>query len=428
MLLYNVYQTIKREKSMREKFNDYVQTLETYIMFRIKETVTKLTPELKAKGRSPISLSMGAPTASPPKKVIDSLKNALDEKNIHLYSTPKGEKYFRDAVAARMKARFNVELDPDKEIFSLIGSKEGIANFIRLLINPTPEVNNKDIIMVPDPGYASYKEMIKASGGLAYPVPLKPENNYMPNMEEVYTQFIKDGHNPKKIKALLINYPNNPLGATATKEYFQSIVDFCKKYDILLVSDAAYTDMYFKDELKPPSILEIDGAKDIAVEFFSLSKPYAMTGWRLGWICGNAEAVQFFGKLKSTIDSGLFKALQKAGAEILTSKEGDEYIEWSNKQFKKIQEIFVKGLKEELGWKNFNVPDATFYMWLPIPPRYKTAVDFANDLLEKSGVVVVPGDAFGDYGKGFFRVSIVCSEDEIREVIRRMKADGFLYN
>lgn len=413
---------------MREFFNDYVQSLETYIMFRIKETVGKITPELIAKERAPIALSMGAPTANPPKKVIDALKNALDEKGAHLYSTPKGEKFYRDTVAKRMKTRFGVELNPDKEIFSLIGSKEGIANFIRALINPTTEKADKDIIWVPDPGYASYGEMVKVSGGLAYPIPLKPENNFMPDLEEVYLQFVKEGYNPKKIKALIINYPNNPLGATATREYMQSVVDFCKKHHILLISDAAYTEMYFKPELKPMSILEIEGAKDIAVEFFSFSKPYAMTGWRLGWICGNSEAVGIFGKLKSTLDSGLFKALQKAAAEILNSKEGEEYIAESNKQFKRNQEIFVKGLKEELGWGEFNVPDATFYLWLPIPPRYKTSVEFTNDLMRTSGVIAVPGDAFGKYGEGFFRVSIVCPEEQIREVIDRMKKDGFYYS
>jgi len=411
---------------MREFFNDYVQTLETYIMFRIKETVARITPELTAKNRAPIMLSMGAPTSTPPKKVIDALKNALEEKGAHLYSTPKGEKYFRDAVAKRMKERFNVELNPDKEIFSLIGSKEGIANFIRVLINPTTVKENQDIIMVPDPGYASYKEMIKVSGGCAYSVPLKPENNYMPDMEEVFEQLIKDGYNPKKVKALLINYPNNPIGATATEEYLESVVRFCKKHHILLVSDAAYTDMYFKPELKPMSVLEIEGAKDIAVEFFSFSKPYAMTGWRLGWICGNEEAVQTFGRLKSTIDSGLFKALQKASAEILNSEEGEEYIKESNIKFKKNQELLIKGLKE-LGWKDFYIPDATFYLWLPIPPRYKTSVEFTNDLMHKSGIIAVPGDAFGKYGEGYFRVSIVCPEEQIAEVIERMKQDGFTF-
>ncbi len=413
---------------MQEFFNDYVQSLETYIMFRIKETVARITPELTAKGRAPISLSMGAPTANPPRKAIEDLKKALDENGAHIYSTPKGEKFFREAIKTRMKNRFNVDLDADKEIFSLIGSKEGIANFIRVLLNPTTIDEEKEIIMIPDPGYASYGEMVKVSGGKAYSVPLTPENNFMPNMDEVFAQLIKDGYNPKKVKALLINYPNNPLGATATREYLQSVVDFCKKHHILLVSDAAYIDMYFKPELKPMSILEIEGAKDIAVEFFSFSKPYAMTGWRLGWICGNEEAVKIFGKLKSTLDSGLFKALQKACAQILNSEEGEEYIKQANATFKHNQELFVKGLKEELGWGDFNVPDATFYLWLPIPPRYKTSVEFTDDLMHKSGVVAVPGDAFGKYGKGFFRASIVCPEEQIKEVIRRMKEDGFTFN
>jgi len=412
---------------MKEFFNDYVQSLETYIMFRIKETVAKITLELTAKNRSPIMLSMGAPTAAPPKALTENLKSILDEKGMHLYSSPKGEKFFREAIARRMQSRFGVELNPDTEIFSLIGSKEGLANFIRILINPAVKDEEQEIILVPDPGYASYSEMVKVSGGKSFSVPLTPENNFMPDMEEIWADLIKQGYNPDKVKALLINYPNNPLGATATREYLASLVKFCKKHHILLISDAAYIDLYFKPELKPASILEIDGAKDIAVEFFSFSKPYAITGWRLGWICGNAEAVKIFGKLKSTLDSGLFKALQKACAEILNSEEGDKYIEEANLRFKKNQAIFVKGLKEELGWGDFNVPDATFYLWLPIPPRYKSSVEFTDDLMYKSGVVAVPGDAFGKYGKGFFRASIVCSEEELKEVIRRMKEDGFSF-
>ena len=412
---------------MQEKFNDYVQSLETYIMFRIKETVAKITPELVAKGRKPIMLSMGAPTAMPPKALTESLKNILDEDKIHLYSSPKGEKFYRDAIAKRMENRFGVKLDSDKEIFSLIGSKEGLANFIRCLVNPTTVDEDKDIIMVPDPGYASYGEMIKVSGGKAYPMPLLPENNYMPNLDEVWNNLSKEGYKQSKVKALLVNYPNNPLGVTATREYLESVVKFCKKHDILLISDAAYTDMYFKDELKPISVLSIDGAKDICVEFYSFSKPYALTGWRLGWICGNSEAVQIFGKLKSTIDSGLFKALQKACAEILNSEDGEKYVKEANARFKRSQDLFVKGLKEELGWKNFNIPDATFYLWLPIPKRYKTSVEFTEDLMRTSGVVAVPGDAFGKYGEGFFRVSIVCKDEELKEVIRRMKEDGFTF-
>ena len=411
---------------MQELFNDYIQSLETYIMFRIKETVARITPELTAKGRTPISLAMGAPTQNPPEFVINALKTALDDKGAHTYSNPKGEKFFLEACAKRMKERYGVELDPATEFCSLIGSKEGLANLFRALCNPTTVNEHKDIIMIPDPGYASYKEMIKVCGGTAYPIALKAENNYMPDMEEVLEELKGKGLNPKKIKGLVINYPNNPLGATATREYLESVVAFCKKHNILLMSDAAYSDMYFKPELKPMSIFEIEGAKDIAVEFFSFSKPYAMTGWRLGWVCGNKDAIKFFAKLKSTIDNGALKAIQKAAAEVLNSKEGDEYIAWANGEFKKRQQILVEGLRK-LGWKGFHVPDATFYLWLPIPPRYKTAVEFADDLLYRSGIVVVPGEGFGEYGKGFFRASIVCSEEELYEIVRRMEEDGLFF-
>jgi len=414
---------------MKKKFNDYVQSLETYIMFKIGEDVAKLKPQLVEKGRSPISLSMGAPVKNPPQFVIDKLKEALDIEGIHSYSTPKGEAYYLEAIANRMKTRFGVDLDAKKEIFSLIGSKEGIANLIRELINPTTEEFDRDIILIPDPGYASYKEMIKVSGGVGYSVPLTFENNYMPDMDEVFANLKKEGYDQKKVKALVINYPNNPLGATATIEYFEKLVAFCKKHNILLISDAAYTDMYFNEKKTPPSIFQVDGAKEIAVEFFSFSKPYAMTGWRLGWICGNAEVISMFGKLKSTLDTGIFKALQKAASQVINSQEGDDYIKEANLGFKKKQDILVKGFKE-LGWDmdNLMIPDATFYMWLPIPPRYKTSCEFTDDLMNTSGVVAVPGHAFGKYGEGFFRISIVCSDENLQEVVDRMKKDGFCFN
>lgn len=380
---------------MKELFNQYVQSLETYIMFSIEEEVTRVTQELVEKGRAPIKLSMGAPVAPPPQFVIDKLKEALDLKGIHSYSTPRGEAFFLEAVAKRMKTRFGVDLNPKNEIFSLIGSKEGIANLIRELINATSNQDEKDIILIPDPGYASYKEMIKVSGGVAYPIPLTLENNYMPDLDEVWESLKKEGFNEKKVKALIINYPNNPLGATATFDYFEKVVAFAKKHNILIISDAAYTDMYFDENNLPPSILQVEGAKDISVEFYSFSKPYAMTGWRLGWICGNAEAVQLFGKLKTTIDTGIFKALQKAASEVLNSKEGDEYINQANIGFKKKQQIFLDGIKE-LGWPvdEINIPDATFYLWLPIPPRYKTSKEFTDELMYKSGVVAVPGPEY----------------------------------
>lgn len=398
-------------------------------MFRIKQEAARLAPELEAKGRAPIALAMGAPVAPPPQFVYDKLVEALKIPQIHTYSSPKGENFYLEAIAKRMKNRFNVELDPQTEIFSLIGSKEGIANFIRALINPTNIEQDKDIILVPDPGYASYSQMIKTNGGISYPISLNKENNYMPDMNKIWENLIKDGLNPSKVKAMMINYPSNPLGATCTKDYLKHVVDFCKEKQIWLMSDAAYCDIYFEEQAKPHSIFEIEGAKDVAVEFYSFSKPYSMTGFRLGWICGNKEAVGTFGRLKSTIDTGLFKALQKCAAAVLNSKEGDEYIEQANKSFKKKQQIVINGFRE-LGWKieENDIPKATFYIWLPIPPRYKTSKEFTDDLLKTSGIVVVPGNGFGANGEGWFRLSAVATDEQLMDVIERMKKDGFYFS
>ena len=251
----------------------------------------------------------------------------------------------------------------------------------------------------------------------------------MPDMNKIWENLIKDGLNPSKVKAMMINYPSNPLGATCTKDYLKHVVDFCKEKQIWLMSDAAYCDIYFEEQAKPHSIFEIEGAKDVAVEFYSFSKPYSMTGFRLGWICGNKEAVGTFGRLKSTIDTGLFKALQKCAAAVLNSKEGDEYIEQANKSFKKKQQIVINGFRE-LGWKieENDIPKATFYIWLPIPPRYKTSKEFTDDLLKTSGIVVVPGNGFGANGEGWFRLSAVATDEQLMDVIERMKKDGFYFS
>ncbi|MBO6271878.1 aminotransferase class I/II-fold pyridoxal phosphate-dependent enzyme [bacterium] len=412
---------------MRELFNDYVKSMTTYIMFKIKAAANKLRPELEAKGRSPIFLSMGAPTAQPPKLLLDKLKESMDIDGVHMYSTPRGEAFFLEAIAKYMKRRFNVELDAKKEIAALIGSKEGLANFLRALINPTLTEEDKEVVFVPDPGYASYGQMVRIAGGKTFSIPLTPENNYLPNLDEVWNSYIDNDGDPNKVKAVIINYPNNPLGATATREYYRHVLDFCKKHNVILMSDAAYADLYFDDNDRPFSIFEFEGAKDIAVEFYSFSKPFAMTGARAGWICGNSEAIDELCVLKSTIDNGIYKPIQIACAEILNTPEGDEYTRQANLELKRKQDIFVEGIKE-LGWPDFYVPNSTFYLWMPIPPRYSSSKEFTDDLMKKSGIIAVPGHAYGDYGEGFFRVSIVCSEEKIRECINRMKEDGFYYS
>ncbi len=416
----------KTKNSLKAKFNDYVQSLETYIMFQIKQRQLELTEELIKKDRKPIALSMGAPVDMVPKFAVDTLKSVLDDPSIHTYSTPKGETYFLEAISKRMKKRFNVDVDSKTEIFSLIGSKEGIANIVRELINPSTKEFEKDIILCPNPGYASYKEMVKVSGGLCYGIQMTPENNYMPNLEEELKNLINKGYKEEKIKALIINYPNNPLGVVCSPSYMQECVDFCLKHNIILISDNAYAEIYFDENDKPRSILEFRGAKDIAVEFHSFSKPYAMTGWRLGWVCGNSEIVSMFGKLKSTIDTGIFKALQLTGAKLLESEEGEEYIKQANAKFKNKIQNFVYGLNS-LGY-DVKMPKAAFYLWMKIPKRYEgDSKKFADDLLEKSGIVVVPGEAFGDLGKGYVRISVVASEENLNTVIERMKIDGFQY-
>lgn len=413
---------------MKELFNDYVQSLETYIMIQIKMETAKLAPELTAKGRAPISLAMGAPVEKPPQLVTDKITEYVNTDGLHTYTLVKGESYLLDAIAKNMKKRTGVDFDAKSEICALIGSKEGIANLIRALINPKTEMKDKDIILIPDPGYASYKEMVKVSGGMSYGIPLTSENNYMPDPEDVMSNLEKDGFSKEKVKALIINYPNNPLGAICTKEYLKKMVDFCKKHNILLISDAAYIDLTFEGAPKACSIFEIEGAKDIAVEFFSFSKPYSMTGWRIGWVCGNKEAVGILAKLKSTIDTGIYKPIQKAAAEILNSKEGDEYIAEANKRFERKQKIIAEGFKE-LGWPmdKLNPPKATFYLWLPVPPKYKTSKEFTDAVLRKSGIVLVPGSGFGDNGEGWFRMSIVAAEEQMYEVIKRLKEDGFYF-
>ena len=413
---------------MKELFNDYVQSLETYIMFRIKQRTAELAPMLKEKGRSPISLSMGAPADPPPQFAINKLIEVLQtDKKIHSYSSPKGEKYLTDAIIERMKRVYNVTLE-NSEVHSLIGSKEGIANFIRELINPTTNIKEKDIILVPDPGYASYVQMVTVSGGLAYPMPLTPDNNYMPDFEEVLKNLEKDGFNPKKVKAVAFNYPNNPIGATCTKEYMQKAVDFCIKHHFILLADAAYIDLNLPETDKIPSILECKNAKNIAIEFYSFSKSYAMTGWRMGWACGNKELVDMLGKMKSSIDTGIFKPLQIAGAAILNSKEGDEFIIESNKKYQINLNILIDGFRK-MGWNisKGNEPKATFYLWLPVPPKFKSSEAFTNYVLETSGVVFVPGSAFGKNGEMWFRISATATKSEIKEAVERLIEDGIRF-
>ncbi|MEB3244383.1 MAG: aminotransferase class I/II-fold pyridoxal phosphate-dependent enzyme [Vampirovibrionales bacterium] len=408
------------------------QDRDEYIMFRIAKRVAALTEGLKAKDRAPLLMSMGAPTCKPPQILLDKTKALLDEPGLDTYSTSSGELFFRQAVAERMQKRFGVSIDPVKDVCSLVGSKEGLGNIFRGLITPNLDPAQQDIILTPDPGYASFKEAISGAGGYCYPIALKPEDDYKPNMDALWAQLMAEGIAPERIKAVIINYPNNPIGATAPRDYLEHVVAFARKHNILLISDLAYADLVFPGCPLPTSILEIEGAKDVAIEFHSLSKPYAMTGWRIGFAVGNPWAVQLLANVKSTLDSGIFKVLQKAGAFALTSPECDAYILEKNAEYAQNQAQMLEGFKQ-LGWpiEQMQIPQATFYLWLPVPPRYNTHAEpdvvFANEMLEKSGIVIVPGTAFGQYGAGYFRLSLVLDAARHQQVIDRMRQDGFTY-
>ncbi len=406
-------------------FNNQIQNMSNYIMFEIKAKQIELTPALKEKNRAPIALSMGAPVDPVPKFAIDKTIEYLSVDSLHTYSTPKGELKFLNAVAKRMKDRFGVEIDPKTEIFSLIGSKEGIANLLKAIVNPNEDDNKKDIILTPNPGYASYSAMIKVAGAKGIGIELSEDNNFMPDLTLELEKLEKQGLDKKRIKALIINYPNNPLGCTCDLNYLQQCVDFCNKLGIILISDNAYCEMYYDEKYKPHSVFECKGAKDCAIELYSFSKSYAMTGWRLGFACGNSTIITMLAREKGTIDTGVFKVLQYTGADLLESIEGQKYIDSQNEKFKNKIEKFTKGLNS-LGY-DVKMPKATFYLWVRIPERFKNAVDFCNQLLEVSGIVAVPGTAFSPNADRYIRMSVVASDEDLKTVIERMKEDGFSF-
>ena len=267
--------------------------------------------------------------------------------------------------------------------------------------------------------------MIRISGARAYEIHLKEEDDYQPDLNKIFENYIKEGNDPEKIKAIIINYPNNPLGCTCTLDYMQHCVDFCLEHGILLISDNAYCEMYYDEAYKPHSALECKGAKDCCIEMYSFSKSYAMTGWRLGWACGNELAVTMLARMKSTIDTGIFKVLQYVGADLLTNIEGQKYIFAQNLKFKSKIQRFVNGLNS-LGY-NIKMPKTTFYLWLKIPRKYNNCEEFASEMLEKSGIVIVPGTAFDKTATRHVRLSVVANEADLEEVIRRMKEDGHTY-
>ncbi len=365
--------------------------------------------EAKEKGVDIISLGIGDPDKPTIQSVVDEMHKAIDNPKNHDYPPYDGTKEFKDAVAKWFNNRFGVELN-NSEILANIGSKEAIAHVFFAF------VDEGDYTLVPDPGYPVYKNATIFAGGNPYPMPLLEENNFLPDFEKIPEDIAK------KAKLMFLNYPNNPTGAVCDLEFLKKAVDFCKKYDILLCYDQAYCEMTY-DGYIAPSVLQIDGAKEIALEFYSHSKSYNMTGWRVGFVCGSEKYLKALGTIKNNIDSGTFKAIQQAAAKAFEAPQ--EQIDKLNNMYKQRRDIMQEGLKE-LGW-NIKSSKATFYLWLKCPEGFSSE-EFATVLLEKAGIVVPPGNGYGKYGEGYFRIALTKDAEILKKALQRMKDAGISYN
>lgn len=366
--------------------------------------------EAKAKGYDIISLGIGDPDTPTLSHIVEDMHKSIDNPATHNYPPYQGTKDFRKSCADWMKRRYNAELDPENEVLALIGSKEGIAHVFLAYVDPG------DYTLVPDPAYPVYQNATYLAGGIPYFMPIGPDNNYLPDLDKIPEEVAR------KAKLMFLNYPNNPTGAVANLEYFKKVLEFAKKYDILICHDQAYCEMTY-DGYVAPSFFEIEGAKDHCIEFFSHSKTYNMTGWRIGWAAGGAKLMKPLSTIKNNIDSGAFKAIQNAGIIALETPQAE--IDRLNAMYAGRRDIMVEGLKE-LGWEVRNIL-ATFYIWLPVP-KGMTSVEFAEVMLEKAHLVVPPGNGYGPNGEGFFRIAITVGEEKLREALARMKKAGIRYD
>jgi len=358
--------------------------------------------ELAEKGVDIISLGVGDPDLPTPPHIIERLKRASDITVNHQYPTYEGMPAFRQSVADWYSSRFGVDLDPEKEIVSLIGSKEGIAHIPLAFINPG------EVVLCADPGYPVYRIGTIFAGGEPVNMPLLKENDFLPDLESIPDDILK------RARMMFINYPNNPTAASADTDFFQSVVEFAAKNEIMVCHDAAYTEVYYDDE-PPHSFLEIPGAKEIGVEFHSLSKTYNMTGWRIGFACGNPEVIAGLGSIKANIDSGIFQAVQEAGIEALGSDQ--KPVADLRRIYQKRRDLACDFL-EKMGFA-FSVPKATFYLWAGVPEGVSSA-DFASRVLSETGVILTPGNGFGESGEGYFRISLTVNDERLTEALTRM--------
>lgn len=355
-------------------------------------------------GRDIIDLGVGDPDQPTPRHIVDKLYEAASDPDNHHYALDLGMRAFRENIARWYQKRFGVTLDPDTEILPLIGSKEGLAHLPLGLINPG------DTVLVPEPCYPPYRSAtIFAEGNPEY-LPLLEENGFLPRLNKIPPAVCA------RARLLFLNYPNNPTAATAPEAFFAQAVKFAREHNIALAQDAAYSELAF-DGYRASSILQLEGAKEVAVEFHSLSKTYNMTGWRVGWACGNRDIIAALSQVKSNIDSGIFQAIQIAAICALNS--GPEHLQGLVNLYRQRRDAVCQGLNA-LGWK-VNRPRATFYIWTKLPRGHSDSIKFARLLLDKADVVVTPGVGFGPSGKGYVRIALTVPEERLQEAVTRIK-------
>ncbi len=360
--------------------------------------------ERKAAGVDVISLSMGDPDLPAPQAVVDRLCSAMQDPENHRYPEYRGMRALHEAIAAWFERRFNVRLTPERDILPLLGSKEGLAYVA------TSVLNAGDVSLIPDPYYTVYMTGSTSVGAIPYLLPLVEENNYLPDLDAIPSDVLA------RSRLLWLNYPNNPTAACANRDFFERAVEFAHQHHLVIVHDMAYAEVYF-DEFRPISILQIPEAKEVAVELHSLSKTYNMAGFRAGMLVGNPELVDAVGRLKSNIDSGMFRPIQYAAIEALSLPTS--WIEQRNALYRRRRDLLVDGCNA-IGMRTHK-PLAGLYVWAAIPEGF-TSKDFASWLFDKTGVFITPGANFGDAGEGYVRISLTAPEERIETAVERMRS------
>jgi LL-diaminopimelate aminotransferase len=385
---------------------DRLKSLPPYVFARLDE----LKANARAQGVDLIDLGMGNPDGATPAPVIDSAIKALQDVKNHGYPPFEGTPNFRSSITDWYQRQYNVSLDPNGEALPLLGSKEGLTHLALAYINPG------DVILVPSPAYPPHFRGPLIAGAEIYPMMLSAKNDWLIDLGAIPDEVAD------RAKIMYFNYPSNPTTATAPREFFEDVVKFAKKHEILLVHDQAYAELAF-DGYKPTSLLEIPGAKDIGVEFHTLSKTYNMAGWRVGFVVGNRHVIQGLRTLKTNLDYGLFSALQCAAETALQLP--DRYVEEVRERYRSRRDFLIAGLGE-LGW-DIPKPKATMYLWIPCSVNTDSTT-FALSVLQKTGIVVTPGNAFGAGGEGYVRISLIADTDRMTEALNRLKTAGIRYD